>query len=83
MVGRHRSTARSSAPPCEARPPDTTTRSTVGRRLRRWIGVDPEEDGVFRPVRLSLAVDLGISVGIVVLVLASFGGFIAWLAVTQ
>ena len=62
---------------------DTTTRSTVGRRLRRWIGVDPEEDGVFRPVRLSLAVDLGISVGIVVLVLASFGGFIAWLAITQ
>ena len=62
---------------------DTTTRSTVGQRLRRWIGVDHEEDGVFRPVRLSLAVDLGISVGIVVLVLASFGGFIAWLAITQ
>ena len=41
------------------------------------------EVGVFRPVRLSLAVDLGISVGIVVLVLASFGGFIAWLAATQ
>ncbi|CAB4924993.1 unannotated protein [freshwater metagenome] len=62
---------------------DTTTRSTVGQRLRRWIGVDYEEDGVFRPVRLSLAADLGISVGIVVLVLASFGGFIAWLASTQ
>ena len=62
---------------------DTTTRSTVGQRLRRWIGVDYEEDGVFRPVRLSLAADLGISVGIVVLVLASFGGFIAWLALTQ
>jgi hypothetical protein len=62
---------------------DTTKRSTLGRRLRRWVGVDYEEDGVFRPVRLSLAVDLGISVGIVVLVLASFGGFIAWLAATQ
>ncbi len=45
--------------------------------------MDYEEDGVFRPVRLSLAADLGISVGIVVLVLASFGGFIAWLASTQ
>ncbi|MSW69245.1 MAG: hypothetical protein F2829_04250 [Actinobacteria bacterium] len=55
----------------------------MGQRLRRWIGVDYEEDGVFRPVRLSLAADLGISVGIVVLVLASFGGFIAWLASTQ
>ena len=62
---------------------DTATRSTVGARFRRWIGLDYEEDGVFRPVRLSLAVDLGISVGIVVLVLASFGGFIAWLAATQ
>ena len=62
---------------------DTTTRSTVGQRLRRWIGVDYEEDGVFRPVRLSLAADLGISVGIVVLVVGSFAGFIAWLASTQ
>jgi hypothetical protein len=62
---------------------DATTRSTVGQRLRRWTGVDYEEDGVFRPVRLSLAADLGISVGIVVLVLASFVGFIAWLASTQ
>jgi hypothetical protein len=62
---------------------DATTRSAVGQRLRRWIGVDYEEDGVFRPLRLSLAVDLGISAGIVVLVLASFAGFIAWLASTQ
>ena len=62
---------------------NATARSRTGQRLRRWIGLDHEEDGVFRPVRLSLAVDLGISVGIVVLVLGSFSGFIAWLASTQ
>ena len=61
---------------------DAATRS-VAQRLRRWIGLDYEEDGFFRPVRLSLAVDLGISVGIVVLVVGSFAGFIAWLASTQ
>ncbi|QSR30481.1 hypothetical protein CFI00_08175 [Nocardioides sp. S5] len=62
---------------------NATARSRTGQRLRRWIGLDYEEDGVFRPVRLSLAVDLGISVGIVVLVVGSFAGFIAWLASTQ
>ena len=42
-----------------------------------------EEDGVFRPVRLPLWIDLGISAGIVLVVAASFVGFISWLAQTQ
>ena len=42
-----------------------------------------EEDGVFRPVRLPLWIDLGISAAIVVFVAVAFAGFILWLAQTQ
>ena len=42
-----------------------------------------EEDGVFRPVRLPLWIDLGISTAIIVFVAVAFAGFILWLAQTQ
>jgi hypothetical protein len=42
-----------------------------------------EEDGVFRPVRLPLWIDLGISAAIIVFVAVAFAGFIVWLAQTQ
>lgn len=60
-----------------------TTASWFGRLgalLRREQG---EEDGVFRPVRLPVWLDLGVSAGIVVFMAASFVGFFYWLAQTQ
>ena len=54
-----------------------------GQRLRARVRNEYEEDGVFRPVRLPLWMDLAISAGIVVLVVGSFGGFIYFLARTQ
>jgi hypothetical protein len=56
---------------------------SVRQRLRAWIRRDQDEDGVFRPVRLSLAVDLGISAAIIAVVVVTFGAFIVWLAQTQ
>jgi hypothetical protein len=54
------------------------------RRLPSWLRPrEWEEDGVFRPVRLPLWTDLGISAGIVVVMAGSFGGFIYFLARTQ
>ena len=52
----------------------------LGALLRREQG---EEDGVFRPVRLPLWLDLGVSAGIVVFMVGSFVGFFYWLAQTQ
>lgn len=60
-----------------------TTRSwfrRLGALLRREQG---EEDGVFRPVRLPLWLDLGVSAGIVIFMAGSFVGFFYWLAQTQ
>ncbi|WP_156411623.1 hypothetical protein [Nocardioides sp. Soil805] len=42
-----------------------------------------EEDGVFRPVRLPLLVDLAISAAIIALATGAFVGFFVWLARTQ
>jgi hypothetical protein len=63
------------APPAVRRP--------VGARLRARLAGHPEEDGVFRPVRLPLWVDLGISAVIVLVAVAIFAGFFLWLAHTQ
>lgn len=52
-------------------------------RLGARIQGDYEEDGTFRPVRLSPWVDILISLGIVVFMAACFVGFFVWLAVTQ
>ena len=53
-------------------------------RLRALLAREQgEEDGVFRPVRLPLWIDLGISAAIIVFVAVAFGGFILWLAQTQ
>ena len=54
--------------------------SRLGALLRREQG---EEDGVFRPVRLPLWIDLGISAGIIVFMAGSFAGFFYWLAQTR
>lgn len=53
------------------------------QRLGARIQGDYEEDGTFRPVRLSPWVDILISVGIVVFMAACFVGFFVWLARTQ
>ena len=62
-------------------------RPTRPARLARLRGLltreQGEEDGVFRPVRLPLWIDLGISAAIVLAVAVSFAGFIHWLARTQ
>jgi hypothetical protein len=52
----------------------------LGALLRREQG---EEDGVFRPVRLPLWIDLGVSAGIIVFMAGSFVGFFYWLAQTR
>ena len=53
-------------------------------RLRALLAREQgEEDGVFRPVRLPLWIDLGIAAAIVVFVAVAFAGFILWLAQTQ
>ena len=54
-------------------------RERVGARLRD----DYVEDGVFRPVRLSVWADWGISALIIVCMAASFVGFFVWLAQTR
>ena len=58
-------------------------RTTWRRRLRSRLRDDYEEDGVFRPVRLSLWADLAISTAIVLVASGSFVGFLVWLAQTQ
>ena len=57
----------------------------TAQRRRIWSVLHREEkdDGVFRPVRLPLWMDLGISAAIIVIVLGSFAGFIVFLARTQ
>ena len=52
-------------------------------RLRARLRDDYEEDGVFRPVRLSLWTDLAISGAIVLGVLGAFVAFFVWLAQTR
>jgi hypothetical protein len=58
--------------------------STRRSRVRAWLTREQrEEDGVFRPVRLPMWIDLGVSAAIVLAVAAMFAGFIHWLAQTQ
>ncbi|WP_439939005.1 hypothetical protein ACS3YM_05145 [Nocardia sp. N13] len=52
----------------------------LGALLRREQG---EEDGVFRPVRLPLWIDLGVSAGIILFMAGTFVGFFYWLAQTR
>lgn len=52
----------------------------LGALLRREQG---DEDGVYRPVRLPLWIDWGVSAGIIMFVVASWVGFFYWLAQTQ
>jgi hypothetical protein len=58
-------------------------RRSWGERVRGRRWGDYEEDGVFRPVRLPLWIDLGVSALIVLAVAAIFVGFFVWLAQTQ
>ena len=66
----------------EVAAPAPVRRSRV-QRVRARLGGSYEEDGVFRPVRLPVWIDLGISVLIVLTVTAGFVGFFVWLAQTQ
>jgi hypothetical protein len=52
-------------------------------RVRARLRDDYEEDGVFRPVRLSVWADWGISAAIIAAAAASFVGFFVWLAQTR
>ena len=52
-------------------------------RIRARLRGDHEEDGVFRPVRLPLWIDLGIAALIVLVAAGGFVGFFLWLARTQ
>lgn len=52
-------------------------------RIRARLRDDYEEDGVFRPVRLSVWADWGISALIIVFMAAMFVGFFVWLAQTR
>ena len=52
-------------------------------RIRARLRGDNEEDGVFRPVRLPLWIDLGIAALIVLVAAGGFVGFFLWLARTQ
>jgi hypothetical protein len=60
---------------------------TTASRLRRLAALlrreQDQEDGVFRPVRLPLWIDWGVSFGIILFVAASWVGFFYWLARTQ
>lgn len=58
-------------------------RRSLGQRVRARLAGSYEEDGVFRPVRLPVWIDLGISALIVLTVAAGFVGFFVWLAQTQ
>jgi hypothetical protein len=53
------------------------------QRLRARLRSRSAEDGVFRPVRLPLWVDLAISATMVAVVSGAFVGFFVWLARTQ
>lgn len=53
------------------------------QRVRARLRDDYEEDGVFRPVRLSFWVDWGIAALIIAFMAASFVGFFVWLAQTR
>ena len=68
-------TQQDTTPDGSARPP-----GRLRALLRREQG---EEDGVFRPVRLPLWIDLTVSAAIVVLVVGGFVGFVYFLARTQ
>lgn len=52
-------------------------------RLVARLRGDYEEDGTYRPVRLSLGVDLAVSALIVAFVVSCWVGFFVWLAATQ
>ncbi len=58
-------------------------RRPLGERVRARLAGHHEEDGVFRPVRLPLWIDLGIAALIVLGAVAIFVGFFLWLAHTQ
>ena len=53
------------------------------QRLLARLRHGPEEDGVFRPVRLPLWIDLAISAAIIAVATCAFVGFFVWLARTQ
>ncbi|KRE95102.1 hypothetical protein ASG76_05280 [Nocardioides sp. Soil774] len=58
-------------------------RTSWRERIRARLRDDYEEDGVFRPVRLSVWADWGISAAIIAVAAASFVGFFVWLAQTR
>ena len=60
--------------------PPPTRLGRVRALLTREQG---EEDGVFRPVRLPMWIDLGISAAIILFVSSCFAAFVYWLAQTQ
>ncbi|WP_056888989.1 hypothetical protein [Nocardioides sp. Soil777] len=68
-------------PPHATAPPSHTP--SWRQRLRAWLRSGPEEDGVFRPVRLPLWIDLAISAAIIAVATCAFVGFFVWLARTQ
>ena len=81
-AGKARGTTRGRPVPTVARTaaePAPARRSRIRTLLRR----EEVEDGVFRPVRLPLWIDLGIAAAIVVVVVGGFAGFIWFLASTQ
>ena len=53
------------------------------QRVRARLRDDYEEDGVFRPVRLSVWADWGIAALIIAFMAAAFVGFFVWLAETR
>lgn len=67
----------SAVPGARMRPPSWR------QRLRARVRNEYEDDGVFRPVRLSFWADLAISAVIVVVATGAFVGFFVWLARTQ
>ena len=63
----------------EKRAPAPSRRQRWGARLRSRAA----EDGVFRPVRLPLWVDLAIAAAMLAAASGAFVGFFVWLARTQ
>lgn len=78
-----RTTTKGTAEAAAPTPSPTPVRRPLGRRVRARLAGHHEEDGVFRPVRLPLWIDLGISALIVLAAAAVFVGFFLWLAHTQ
>ena len=59
-------------------------RSAWRQKIRSLLHREEQpDDGVFRPVRLTLWMDLGLSAAIVVVMVGAFAGFIYFLARTQ